>query len=251
MKALTVVALWMTMALAFAGGFGARSAFAQQSSGAGQGARKLPPDVHPESLSRMPWATRDELSTDEEKQAFDRVVAAEPRMISGKGPLGGTATRLHTPVVAENYRNAYSWLRERSGLEPRYFELAVLIATRENDEEYEWVGHEKSSEKVLPRETLEVVRNKKDTKGLEEKDATLIQFGRELYHQRKVSSKTFADMERLFGRKGTLVITLVMGYYTSNALIMHAYDQHQDESRLGPGTKTPFPDLAASESKKR
>lgn len=71
---------------------------------------------------------------------------------------------------------------------------------------------------------MEIVRNQQDTKGLEEKEALIIQFGRELFHQPKVSSKTFAGMERNFGKKGTLGITLTMGHYVSNALLMRAYD---------------------------
>jgi hypothetical protein len=49
-------------------------------------------------------------------------------------------------------------------------------------------------------------------------------------------------MEQAFGRQGTLGITLIMGYYTANSLLMHAYDQHTDPSR-----KRPFPDVPASE----
>jgi hypothetical protein len=111
--------------------------------------------------------------------------------------------------------------------------------------EPDWLTHEKASAgKVLPREVIEVVRNNKDTKGLDEKDAVLIEYGREIFHQPKVSSKTFADMERLFGRRGTLTMTLLMAHYTDNGILYRAYDQ-----RLLPGEKRPFPDVLAREAK--
>ncbi len=79
----------------------------------------------------------------------------------------------------------------------------MLIGARECDDEQDWNNHVKLSEKSLPRETVEVLKDRKDTKGLDEKDAAMIQFGREMFQQRNVSSKTFADMERLFGRRRT------------------------------------------------
>jgi 4-carboxymuconolactone decarboxylase len=261
MKALHGSALWMMMAMVFLAGYGFRSAFAQQKSGAGQRAEKLPPDVHPESLSRMPWATRDEFTTEEDRAAFDRAVAASPESVDpgeshlygdtsythgnpGNGEIAGNGTRLHIPVVHTAYRTIIIHLRLKGGVEARYHELATLIGCRESGDEYDWVNHAKSSAKVLPREIVEVVRTKKDTKGLEEKDAVLIQFGRELYHQPKVSSKTFADMERLFGRRGTLSLTLTMAHYTDNAMIFRAYDQ-----RLDPAKQRPFPDVVAMEAR--
>src|SRR5262249_20767168 len=157
---------------------GASSTVLAQNTSPPQATQTIPSDIHPETLNRMPSSPKEETMTDEEKQAYDRLVAAEPRF--AKPQSGGTAVRLHAPVVAEHFRNGNNWLRERSGLDARYFELAVLTATRESNEEYEWLGHEKSSMKVLPREVVEVVRNRKDTRGLEEKDALLIQFSREL-----------------------------------------------------------------------
>ena len=225
----------MLMALVFLAGYGFRSALARQDSGAGKSERKLPPDIRPESLSRMPWATRDEFTSEEEKQAFDRVVRVAPQSQNFKGPLGVNGTRLHFPIVADHETTVARWLAEKAGLEPRYVQLSILVSARESNNQYEWLQHEKSSVNVLPREAVEVVRNRKDTKGLPEKDAVLIQFGRELYQQGKVSSKTFAEMERLFGRNGTLASTLIMANYTASALMLHAYDQ-----QLAAGDKPAF-----------
>ena len=73
MNALHGMVLGMMMAMVFLPGLGSRSALAQQSSGAGQSAIKLPSDVDPDSFARIPRAKREDLTTEEERQAFDRL----------------------------------------------------------------------------------------------------------------------------------------------------------------------------------
>jgi hypothetical protein len=241
MKALTVMVLWVVIAFASVAGF--HAVLAQQPAGNNQSAEALPPDVRPETLSRMPQAKREQFTSEEDKQAFDRLVAVEPQYAQPPdGPLGGTATRLHLPVVADAYRAALRNLRVQ--VEPRYGELAAMIASREVNGEEPWLSHEEASVKFSSREVVEIIRNKQDAKGLNEKDETIIRFGREMFREPKVSSKTFADMERLFGRRGTLAIALTMAHYETNALLYRVYDQ-----RMPPGTKRPFPDVVAREAK--
>ena len=260
MKPLCGLVLWMVGALALLSGYGFRSTLAQTSSGARKSAEELPTDTNPETRCRLPRATKDEFTTEEDRKAFDLDVASKPRLVEPVHPrmagetfehgLGADGMRLHLPLVQVDYDKALQHLTKNSGLEPKYYQLGVLVASREFDNEYNWASHERDTFKLFPSEPgevakiVEVIRNRKDTKGLNEKDAILIQFGRELFHQPKVSSKTFASMERLFGRRGTLAVVLIMGYYTSNAMLMRAYDQHLDE-----GTQRPFPDLLIRQTK--
>src|SRR6516162_3988593 len=108
MKMLKIV-LMLLLASAFLGGFASGNALAQQSSGAGRRAEKLPPDVYPDTLSRMPRAKRDDFATEEEKQAFDRVIALSPTSNKGDawnvpgGVLGPAGIRAHIPELEEIY----------------------------------------------------------------------------------------------------------------------------------------------------
>ncbi len=218
---------------------GARKTLARQDSGAAQSVEKLPADIHPDTLSRMPQAHKDEFTTDEDKQAYDHLISVEPRF--GKpsnGALGGTGTRLHLPVVADAYRTAWNDLRDRSGVEQKYMELATIVACRETNLELEWVAHQDITAKLNSPAVVEIVRNKQEPKGLEDKQRIIIQFGREMFEQSKVSSATFTSMEKQFGQRGTLAIALMMGYYANNAFLFRAYDQ-----RLDVGKKHPFPDV--------
>jgi 4-carboxymuconolactone decarboxylase len=225
---------------------GERRVLARQDSGAVQMAGKLPPDIHPETLSRMPQAHRDEFTSDEDKQAYDHLISVESRF--GKpsnGALGGTGTRLHLPVVADAYRTAWNNLRDKSGVEQKYMELATIVACRETNLDLEWVAHQDITAKLNSPEVVEIVRNKKDPKGLEEKQRIIIEFGREMFERPKVSSATFANMEKSFGQRGTLAIALMMGYYANNAFLFRAYDQ-----RMDPGKENPFPDVKTTQERK-
>jgi hypothetical protein len=243
MNAFPVVVLWMIMAFAFLDGSGSRSSLAQQRSGGTQSAEKLPPDIHPESLSRMPRLKQNDFTTDKEKQAFGRLMILDPKQKALTGPLGPTGTRMAIPEVAEIYEkynhmiihDADSTLthkNDETGLERNYIELATLVAAREFNDKSSFLGH--ASRGQVSQKAVDVIKKNQDTKGLEEKEALIIQFGRELYRQPRVSSKTFADVERNFGRKGTLGITLILCYYTSNALLMRAYDQRNPERDYSP-----------------
>ena len=224
----------LMMAGVFAGGYVFRSALAQQRSGQGQSAANLPRDVFPDSLTRAPLPKKEDLKTEEEKQSFDKV--AGPNGIQ-PGPIGANTLRLYFPIVADRYRDAVRYLRERSGLEPRLAELAILVATRESNGQYEWSAHEPSALKAgIPQQTVEIVRNKTDAKGLPDKEEIIIRFGREMLRTPKVSSKTFADAERILGRKDTLAVAMLVTHYSASSVLLHTYDAH-----WRPDQKPPFP----------
>jgi hypothetical protein len=82
----------------------------------------------------------------------------------------------------------------------------------------------------IDEKVVDIVRTRGETKGLDEKEATIIRFGRELFQKPIVSSKTFADAQKSFGKQGTLGMTLYMCYYMSNEMLLRAYDQHLDPS---------------------
>ena len=226
--------LLLIMALVFAGGFVFRGALAQQSSASAPSAAALPSDIYPDSLTRIPLPKKDDLTTEEDKKAWDKVVG--PNGVQ-PGPVGANTLRLYFPIVADRYQDVVRYLRDNSGLEPRLAQLAILVGCRESNGQYEWNAHEPTALKAgLPRQTVDIVRNKKDSKGLPEKEEVIIRFGREMLREPKVSSKTFADAERILGRKNTLVVAMLVTHYSASSVLLHAYDAH-----WRPGQTPPFP----------
>jgi len=187
----------------------------------------LPPDINPDTLSRASRVKKEDFTTDAEKAAFDRTYVLSPKQTVSKW-LGPTGTRLQIPELAETYNTQLKMFHSKSTLGDRYYELVVAVALRETNNREEWLNHQVNREKLLGPKIEEVLRKNLPTTGLDEKDAAIIEYGRELFRKPKVSSKTFANLERLFGKTNALVATLTMCYYDANGLLMRAYDQHMD-----------------------
>ena len=225
MKSLSILVLCTMMTVAFWMGFGFHNSFAQESAG------KLPADIHADSLSRMPRPHLEDMMTDEDKESFKRVLSWEKILNDPSGELGPTGTRAWIPQLAEEYRKLGTMVHKANTMEPKYVELVACVAVRETDNPEEWFGHAATCTKLLGAKTVEVVQKEEPVSLLEDqKAAAMIQFGRELFHQRRVSSKTFANMEQQFGRRDTLDVTLLMGYYDQNDVMYRAYDQHNEKA---------------------
>jgi 4-carboxymuconolactone decarboxylase len=119
------------------------------------------------------------------------------------------------------------FLRHKSGLDPRLVELAILVTAREEDCEYVWTAHEPQGLKAgLQQQTIDVVKYRKSTEGLAEKDAVIIALGREVIGKHHVSSATAARALSLFGNQGLVNIASLIGDYASTAILLNTFDQH-------------------------
>jgi len=196
--------------------------------------RKLPDDVYPESLSRLPLLKREELD-DDGKRYYDAVTGPGSRTLAGlQGPSG---IWLHSPRLAEHLRRANQYLRYETGPDRRLTELAILVTARELDHQFEWTAHEPAAlREGLEPEIIDLVKYRKPVSGLGERETAIIAFGRELFRDRKVRPETFACAVALFERRGVLDLVALMANYASTALILSAFEQqvHLDKPPLLP-----------------
>jgi 4-carboxymuconolactone decarboxylase len=190
------------------------------------GQSRVPPDINPESLSRLPPLQRSALD-DEGKRIWDYIAGAGRTMPrSGPAPVS-----MYSPKAAEPIHVLNQYLRT-TVVGTRYFELSALIAAREFDQQYEWSGHEPAALRAgLEQSVIDVVKFNKDLEGLSEKDATVIRLGRALFRDHKVSSDLWAKTVDLFGRQGALEITTIMGDYAMAGLMLTAVDQQLPPER--------------------
>jgi 4-carboxymuconolactone decarboxylase len=190
--------------------------------------RSLPPDIHPVTLSRLPPVSPSDL--DEEGQ---KLLAARGTVTPGPGP---THVTIYSPKVAEGFGTVGRALGVPRGdgfrFGVRAFQLIVLITAREIDQQYEWTAHEPAGLKAgLEQSVIDVVKYDRDVKGLAAKDALLITFGRGLFRDHKVSSDTWAQMVKEFGRQGTIEIMALMADYFTVGFMMNAADQQLPADR--------------------
>ena len=181
-------------------------------------AATFPKDVYADTGNRLPAIKRDDLD-DAGKKLFDARLPADS--------FGPGAIRLYSPAVADHMGAVNSYLRYKSGLDPRLVQLAILVTARESDSEYVWTAHEPQGLKAgLQPEIIDIVRFHKSPEGLAEKDAVIIQLGREAIGKHHVSPDIAARALNLFGKQGLVNIVSLMGDYASTAILLNAFDQH-------------------------
>ena len=195
---------------------------------------RLPKDVHPDSLSRLPLLKREELDA-QGRKLYDQAVSPDSRTLVGlRGPSG---IWLHSPVLAEFLRAANQYLRFETALDRRLTELAILVVARELDNQFEWTAHEPAAlREGLDPKIVDVVKRRKPVSRLGKREALIIDFGRELFRKRKLRSQTFARGVELFGQRGVLELAALMGNYAMTAVILDTVDQqlHPDRKPLLP-----------------
>ena len=165
----------------------------------------FPKDVYPETGNRFP-AVRAGLTPD----AF-----------------GPGAIRQYSPPVAESMTAVNDYLRRKSGLDNRLVELAILVTAREMDCVYVWTAHEPPALKAgLQPDIIDIVKFRRPVTKLAEKDAVIVQLGREAFGKHKVSSDTFARAEKQFGKQQLVNIVALMGDYAATTILLNVADQH-------------------------
>jgi len=172
----------------------------EQSAAAGGPA--LPPDVDPVSRSRLP--------------------------LKKPGVTGAAAIRLHASGAS---------VRWESPLGRALTELSILITAREHDQPYEWSLHEMEAVAVgLAPSTIDVVRNRKPLAQVPEREAAVIQMGREIFGTHALSSATYARALKLFGTGNLVDVLDLMATYSATGARLTAFNQ-----QMPPGWKQFLP----------
>ena len=232
--------LWLVIVIAtgLATGYGI-SGLSQVASSPGGGTSAaaaeapLPKDVYPDSRNRLPLVKREDLD-ERGKKVYDEI-AGDSRNLAGLQGPGGI--RLNNPRLSELNTPVSAYLRFENGLGPRLTQLAFLVAARGIDSQFEWTAHEPAALKVgVSQELIDIVKYNKPLAGVDEKDAAIIQLGREAFGPRKVSSETFQRALSLFGKETLINLVSFLGYQAQTGVLLVVFDQ-----QLPPGQKPLLP----------
>ena len=192
-----------------------------------QSGRPLPSDIDARSYSRLPLISKNSLDVEGRRvfEAINGKDASVPR-------LGPPANSMYALAASEPYDRLNQLLRTNT-VGAKFFEISTLVPAREFNQQYEWSGHEAAARRAGVADTvIDVIKHNRPVKGLPEKEATVIEFGRAMLRgDHSVPSPLFARMVRLFGREGTIEITIIMGDYTMTAMLLNAVDQHLPPDR--------------------
>jgi 4-carboxymuconolactone decarboxylase len=164
-----------------------------------------PDDIHPDSRNRLPLMPSN--------PANPGVLYGRPMTPEGTGPgqigrHGGGLKSLQASVGR------------------RDIDLAILVTAREHDSQYDWTVNEPGAVKDgLEPSVIDVVRNRKPTVGLTEKDASMIDFGREMFTKHYVAAPTYARVVKIFGERDLVDLVAVMGQHAGEATMLAAFNQ--------------------------
>ena len=183
----------------------------------------IPRDIYPESGFRLPFPKREDFD-DAGKELFDQIVNKDDAelVVGLRGPAG---IELHDPQLALNSGTVFRYLRFENGLTNKIRELAVLVTAREMDSRFEWAAHETLGlQEGISKETISIIKTRGSTEGLPEIEAIVIQLGREMFSMRLVSSETFAQALKIFGRKGLVNLVVLMAQYSALAAELRVFN---------------------------
>ncbi|MBI3895892.1 MAG: hypothetical protein HY313_08155 [Acidobacteria bacterium] len=208
----------MVIGLVVLGGFGLRVIVAQSSAGQGGGspsakADGLPKDVYPDSRNRLPLVKREDLDEKRKKAYDDAVKMTNP--IEGLQGKGGILLHSNTEDV-----------RYGSPLGRALTELAIIVGARSSEQNFEWTLHVEEAIRVgLPMEVIDVVRYKRPTTGLGDKERAIIDVGREMTENHFVTPETFAHALKTLGATNLVDMVATMAYRSNETGLIWS-DQH-------------------------
>jgi 4-carboxymuconolactone decarboxylase len=166
-----------------------------------------PDDIHPDSRSRLPY-------------------------LKAQGP-GGAPGPVYSRGLAPEGTGPGQINRHGSGLKlleagvgRRTMALAVLVTSHEHHQPYHWARSEAAARQDgVEAALVEAVRHDRPLTGLDDKDAALVQFGRELFRNHTVTAATYARALKIFGERNLVDLVDLMARTVNDLTLLTAFDQ--------------------------
>ena len=195
--------------------------------------KSMPADVDPESGFRLPVPRREDLD-ETGRKLYDRATTPGATIAGLQGPAG---VQLYSTRTAQHLTALNRYLRYEASISARVREIAILTTARELDSQFEWVAHEPQAlEEGIEPTVIDIIKHRKPTSGLPEPDAMVIELGRQIWRDHKVTSELFASLKAQFGANKLVDLVLLMGNYAGTAALLAAVDMqlHKGKEPLLP-----------------
>ena len=169
-----------------------------------------PDDIYPDSRSRLPLRPG----------PYRTSVSELYGRIASPAGLGPAKIRAHG--------DGLQTLEARVG--ERLMMLIILATAREHDSQYDWTIHEpRAITAGLEPEVIDIIRHRHPLDDLEETDATLVTFARQLFGNYNVGADTYARVKTLFAETDLVDIVALMGAHAADAAVLAGFDQQLPE----------------------
>jgi 4-carboxymuconolactone decarboxylase len=124
-----------------------------------------------------------------------------------------------------------AFCRYGTSLPPRLSELAILIVAQHWKADYEWAIHSREARKAdIPDSIISAIESGKRP-AFDEPDAELLyDFATEYFRKNDVPDDIFARAIERFGRKTTVELAGILGYYSMLAMAIRIFRLQPEES---------------------
>jgi 4-carboxymuconolactone decarboxylase len=157
-------------------------------------------------MPRLTPITQREQLAEQDRQAFDAVMAARGRINAPQSMF------MYAPVIAARASSLNDALREL--LSEADFELAVLGAAREFDIDFVWAAHAPVAARAgVSQATIELIRTRGDLAILSQHERIILALARELVGKHQLSAEAFEEARAELGEPGLIEVLATIGYY--------------------------------------
>ena len=177
---------------------------------------------------RLPTIPPDQYTAEQKK-------ASEEFMAARKAPVFGPfEPMMYSPEVMNLARSMGDYLRYHSSIGNTLSELVILVTAREWSQDYEWSLHYPIALKAGVRKSIaDAIADGRRPTGMGADEEIVYDFTTEVLKNKRVSDATFHRAEQRFGKKGTVDMAAIAGYYAFLAMQLNmARYQSGDGPRL-------------------
>jgi len=156
----------------------------------------------------------------EQQAVFDSIAGG-----ARGGVRGPHSILLHRAEVAAPLDKLGAYLRYECAIPERQRELAILVVAASWQAEYEWFAHAPLAAKAgIAQEVIDAVGRRETPEFEREDDALVHRFAQELLETKQVSGTTYGLVEGLFGAAAVIDLVALLGYYTTIAMVLNAFE---------------------------
>jgi 4-carboxymuconolactone decarboxylase len=168
------------------------------------------------TTDRLPPLPMDRLDA-AQRAAADELIAG-PR----KGVKGPFIPLLRSPELLARVQKVGEYLRFDSSLSTRVSEFATLIVARHCTQQFEWHVHVPLALRAgTSAEVIEALRERRRPEGMDDDEACVHDFARELLETQQVGDETYAAALQRFGERGVVDLTGLIGYFAMVSLVLN------------------------------
>jgi uncharacterized peroxidase-related enzyme len=158
-------------------------------------------------MARLPYLDRDQLP-ELERDIFDQL-QTQRGMVNNIFRVAA-----HSPLLLRRMLYFSDGLRNRTRLDPRFRELAILTVGRLTNCEYEYTHHQALAKRVGVRpEQVERLAAWETDPAFNEQERAVIRYAAEVTQNVRVSDATFDALRRFLDPEQIVELTLNTGFY--------------------------------------